>query len=26
VKVDLGLEAPKLEAGRMYFLAPTYIH
>jgi protease IV len=26
VKVDLGIEAPKLEAGRMYFLAPTYLH
>ncbi len=26
VKIDLGLEAPKLEAGRMYFIAPTYIH
>ena len=26
VNVDLGIEAPKLEAGRMYFLAPTYLH
>jgi len=26
VKVDLGLETPKLEAGRMYFLSPTYLH
>src|SRR5688572_17954318 len=26
VKVDLGLEMPKLEAGRMYFLSPTYLH
>jgi protease-4 len=26
VKVDLGLETPKLEAGRMYFMAPTYIY
>ncbi len=26
VKVDLGIEAPKIEAGRMYFLAPTYLH
>lgn len=26
VKVDLGIEATKVEAGRMYFLAPTYLH
>lgn len=26
VKVDLGIETPKLEAGRMYFIAPIYIH
>jgi protease-4 len=26
VKVNLGLETPKLEAGRMYFIAPTYIY
>jgi protease-4 len=26
VKVDLGVETPKLEAGRLYFLSPTYIH
>lgn len=26
VKVDLGVEFPKLEAGRAYFLAPTYLH
>ena len=26
VKLDLGLEAPKLEAGRLYFLSPTYLH
>jgi len=25
VKVDLGLEFPKLEAGRLYFLSPTYL-
>lgn len=25
VKVDLGIETPKLEAGRMYFLAPIYV-
>ncbi len=26
VKVDLGVEFPKLEAGRLYFLSPTYVH
>lgn len=26
VKIDLGLETPKLQAGRMYFLSPTYLH
>jgi len=26
IKVDLGVEAPKLEAGRLYFLSPTYLH
>lgn len=26
VKVDLGMDAPKLEAGRLYFLSPTYVH
>lgn len=26
VKLDLGIEAPKLEAGRAYFIAPTYLH
>lgn len=25
VKVDLGIETPKLEAGRMYFLSPLYV-
>jgi len=25
VKVDLGLEAPKLHAGQLYFLSPTYL-
>jgi protease IV len=25
VKIDLGLDLPKVEAGRMYFLAPTVI-
>ena len=26
VKVDLGLDAPKLQAGHLYFLSPTYLH
>ena len=26
VKVDLGVEMPKLEAGRLYFLPPTFMH
>jgi protease-4 len=26
LKVDLGFELPKLQAGRLYFLAPTVIH
>lgn len=26
VKVDLGIEAPQLRPGCMYFLAPTYLH
>ena len=26
IKVDLGLEPPKLEAGRLYFLSPTFLH
>lgn len=26
VKVDLGVEAPKLRAGQPYFIAPTYLH
>ena len=26
IKVDLGIEAPKLEAGRLYFLSPTYLY
>lgn len=25
VKIELGLEPPKLEAGRLYFLPPTYV-
>jgi len=26
VKVDLGVEIPKLQAGRLYFLSPTFLH
>jgi protease-4 len=26
VKVDLGFQLPKIEAGRLYFLAPTVLH
>jgi protease IV len=26
VKVDLGVEVPKLEAGQLYFLSPTLLH
>jgi protease IV len=26
VKVDLGLEVPRLQAGQLYFLAPTFLH
>lgn len=26
VKVDLGMEAPKLQAGQLYFLSPTFLH
>ena len=26
VKVDLGMEMPKLQAGQMYFLSPTFLH
>lgn len=26
LKVDLGLDLPKLEAGRMYFLSPLFLH
>ena len=25
IKVNLGIEVPKLQAGRLYFLAPTYL-
>jgi hypothetical protein len=26
LKLDLGLDLPKIEAGRMYFLSPTFAH
>jgi len=26
IKVDLGMEMPKLEAGQLYFLSPTFLH
>jgi protease-4 len=26
VKVDLGMDVPKLQAGHLYFLAPTFLH
>jgi len=26
IKVELGVEPPKLEAGRLYFMAPTFLH
>jgi protease IV len=26
IKVDLGLDAPKLQAGKLYFLSPTFLH
>jgi len=26
VKVDLGMEMPKLQAGQLYFLSPTFLH
>jgi protease IV len=26
MKVDLGLEMPRLEAGHLYFLSPTFLH
>lgn len=25
VKIDLGTELPKIKAGRLYFLSPTYL-
>ena len=26
VKIDLGMEVPKLQAGQLYFLSPTFLH
>ncbi len=26
VKVDIGMDAPKLQAGQLYFLSPTFLH
>ena len=26
VKIDLGVEVPKLQAGQLYFLSPTFLH
>ena len=26
IKIDLGIDLPKLEAGRLYFLSPTVLH
>ena len=26
VKVDLGMDVPKLQAGQLYFLSPTFLH
>lgn len=26
IKVDLGMDAPKLQAGRLYFIAPIFVH
>jgi protease-4 len=26
VKVDLGMDVPRLQAGQLYFLAPTFLH
>jgi hypothetical protein len=25
IKVDLGVEAPKLQAGQLYFLSPAFL-
>jgi len=26
IKVDLGMDVPKIQAGRLYFLSPTFLH
>ena len=26
IKVDLGMDAPKIQAGKLYFLSPTFVH
>jgi protease-4 len=26
IKLDLGMDVPKLEAGQLYFLSPTFLH
>ena len=26
IKVDLGMETPKMQAGRLYYLSSTYVH
>jgi protease-4 len=26
IKVDLGMDSPKLQAGKLYFLSPTFLH
>jgi len=26
IKIDLGMDAPKIQAGKLYFLAPTFLH
>jgi len=26
IKVDLGMDLPKLQAGTLYFLSPTFLH
>ena len=26
IKVDLGMDMPKLQAGKLYFLSPTFLH
>jgi protease-4 len=26
IKVDLGMDAPKIQAGKLYFLSPTFLH